>query len=197
MEASSISRYSKAVEYATIAHARQVRKSTGGPMIVHPYSVSMILLHHGYPIDLAIAGLLHDVVEDCKGYTIVDIEKEFGKDVANYVLNVTEVDKSLSWKQRKDAYIEHIKYADEYSRALCAADKIHNLLSLYTDMKEQGLSIFDKFNATQDETVWYYRTVCYAITKDGTEPAPIFKEYEKILNLFLDELCEKLLNLNE
>lgn len=41
------------------------------------------------------------LTEDCKGYTIADIEKEFGKDVANYVLNVTEVDKSLSWKQRK------------------------------------------------------------------------------------------------
>ena len=58
-------RYDAALALAARAHRDQVRKSTDLPYITHVVHVSVILIHHGFGEDLAIAGLLHDVVEDC------------------------------------------------------------------------------------------------------------------------------------
>jgi (p)ppGpp synthase/HD superfamily hydrolase len=58
-------RYDAALVLAARAHRDQVRKGTDIPYIAHPAHVSVILIRHGFGEELAIAGLLHDVVEDC------------------------------------------------------------------------------------------------------------------------------------
>ena len=57
--------------------------------------------------DCVIAGILHDVVEDTK-YTLNDIKKEYGDNVAKIVEEVTE-DKSLPWEERKQKAMNKIK----------------------------------------------------------------------------------------
>ena len=82
--------------FAINAHMGQIRKSEPDkPMIMHPIGVGMLLEEYGYDEKIVAAGYLHDVVEDTK-YTIFDIKKEFGDEVANLVMGATEPEKSLS-----------------------------------------------------------------------------------------------------
>src|SRR5262245_25515348 len=97
-------RYDAALALAARAHHEQMRKGTDIPYIAHPVHVSLILIRHGFAEDLAIAGLLHDVVEDTD-VPLDQIAAEFGDLVAQLVAAVSET-KTLdgaerSWEQRK------------------------------------------------------------------------------------------------
>lgn len=96
-------RYDAALKLAARAHRDQVRKGTDVPYIAHVAHVSAILLRHGFDEDLAIAGLLHDIVEDC-AVPLADIGKEFGERVARMVEAVSEQKRAdgvpLPWEQR-------------------------------------------------------------------------------------------------
>ncbi|MCR5399528.1 MAG: bifunctional (p)ppGpp synthetase/guanosine-3',5'-bis(diphosphate) 3'-pyrophosphohydrolase [Lachnospiraceae bacterium] len=85
-----ISLIEKAYKVAAEAHAEQVRKS-GEPYIVHPLYVANILADLEMDKETIAAGLLHDVAEDTD-WTIPDIEREFGEDVAHLVDGVTKLD---------------------------------------------------------------------------------------------------------
>jgi GTP pyrophosphokinase len=79
----------KALEYSTKAHINQVRKS-GEPYVVHPILVASIVSSVTNDESMAIAALLHDIVED----TIVninEIQELFGEDVAHLVDGLTKI----------------------------------------------------------------------------------------------------------
>lgn len=83
-----------AIYFATRAHTGQKRKTdTNVDMIFHPFTVGMILQSANASTNCVIAGILHDVVEDTK-YTMEDIQKEFGTQIAKIVEGVSE-NKSL------------------------------------------------------------------------------------------------------
>lgn len=99
----------KAKLFAIRAHMGQVRKSEPDkPMIMHPIGVGQLLESFGYNDNVVATGYLHDVVEDTK-YTIEDIEKEFGSDIASLVMGASEPDKSLSWEERKSIQLKKQK----------------------------------------------------------------------------------------
>lgn len=58
-------RFSRAVDYARIAHAAQFRKGSSIPYIYHLLGVASLVIEFGGNKDQAIAGLLHDTLEDC------------------------------------------------------------------------------------------------------------------------------------
>ena len=57
-------RMEEAMRFAAGAHAGQSRKGSDTPYFEHVAAVALILDRIGYPEDVLIAGLLHDVVED-------------------------------------------------------------------------------------------------------------------------------------
>jgi (p)ppGpp synthase/HD superfamily hydrolase len=175
-----------AINYMTKAHKDQYRKSNGLPKSSHLFSVATILMQYGYDKDIIITGLLHDVVEDCKEYTLDDIEKEFGKKISDYVSYVTEISKEYSWKERKDHAIETLKRAPFESKVVYAADKIHNLISLKEDYKIQGEKLWDSFNADKKSIIWYYNEICSSI-KQGYDNIPIFDEMIRVKEDFFGE----------
>ena len=79
----------KAIEFADSAHQGQYRKS-GEPFLMHPINVGLILASLKMDADTIIAGLLHDVVEDCE-IPISKVKKEFGKNVSVLVNGVTKL----------------------------------------------------------------------------------------------------------
>ena len=88
---SDLSIIDRAFEVAELAHRPQVRKS-GEPYITHPLAVTHILAELGIgPVTLA-ASLLHDTVEDTD-YTLDQLTKDFGPEVAMLVDGVTKLDK--------------------------------------------------------------------------------------------------------
>ena len=79
-----------ALEYSTQAHISQTRKS-GEPYIIHPILVASIVASITNDESMAIAALLHDVVEDTE-IGIKEIDKLFAEDVAHLVEGLTKID---------------------------------------------------------------------------------------------------------
>ena len=86
-----LSKILSAYQLAEKAHADQ-KRSSGEPYIIHPLAVADILLDLGMDTDTICVGLLHDVVEDTN-YTLDDIRKKFGQDVAMLVDGVTKLNR--------------------------------------------------------------------------------------------------------
>jgi len=171
-----------AIYFATKAHTDQKRKIENVNMIFHPFIVGMILEKAGCSEDLVAAGMLHDVVEDTD-YTFDDIEREFGKQVRDYVYDASEPDKTLSWEERKAHTVEFIKQAPFESKLLVAADKISNLeyiadgLEIYGEEKTWGV-----LKGSVDNQKWYYTNVYEGCILNQDKEHPIFKRYKSILN---------------
>ena len=70
-------RIADAVEFAVRAHGNQVRKGTSIPYVSHLFGVAALVLEGGGDEDLAIAGLLHDALEDTAA-TAAQVDKAFG-----------------------------------------------------------------------------------------------------------------------
>jgi (p)ppGpp synthase/HD superfamily hydrolase len=156
-------RVDAALALAAAAHRTQVRKGTDVPYIVHPVHVAMILFAHGYDEDLAIAGILHDVVEDC-GVPLERIGAEFGAGVAALVAAVSEIKtedagERRPWRVRKDEQLRHLARGDARTAALKAADALHNCSCTLADLRLHGPAAWDRFNAGAQDSVWYYREV--------------------------------------
>jgi (p)ppGpp synthase/HD superfamily hydrolase len=83
-------RIQQAVVFATQAHAGQKRRYTDDDYIVHPIAVAELVRINGGTEDQIMAALLHDTIEDTS-VTYGQLWKEFGKPVADLVLELTDV----------------------------------------------------------------------------------------------------------
>ena len=72
-------------------HTGQMRKS-GDAYITHPLAVATILAELGMTATTLCAALLHDTVEDTP-YTVEDLTRDFGEEIAMLVDGVTKLDK--------------------------------------------------------------------------------------------------------
>jgi len=155
-------RFEQALLFATRKHAGQLRKGTPAPYISHLIAVAGLVLEAGGDEDLAIAALLHDVVEDCGGKPMLkEVRRRFGKRVAKVVDGCTDTYETPkpAWKKRKKDYIRHLRTANADVRLVSAADKVHNLRHILTDYREDGEKIWERFNGKREGTVWYYRAL--------------------------------------
>ncbi|GGA84759.1 HD domain-containing protein [Ornithinibacillus halotolerans] len=172
----------KAKEFATHAHKGQKRKNSDADYITHPIRVAQRLESEGFSDELVCAGYLHDVVEDTI-YEIEDIEKHFGKKVAQLVAAHTE-DKSKSWKERKQHTIDVIKNGVKEVKYLIVADKLDNLLGLEKDLNTLGSVVWNNFNAGIADQKWYNESIVrYMRTGLSSEEIPnYFNEYEQAVS---------------
>ncbi len=172
----------KAKLFAIEAHMGQVRKSEPDkPMIIHPISVGQLLENFGYDENVVAAGYLHDVVEDTK-YTMKDIEREFGKDIANLVNDASEPDKSLTWEERKKYIIEHTKKLPLRNKLVICADKINNLEDLFLKFEKSGKRDFSAFKKGETFQKWYYTSIYESLILGEDKDLPIFKQLKDILD---------------
>ena len=123
----------KAYNFAITAHDSQQRIS-GIPYILHPTSVACILVELGMDTQSIVAALLHDVVEDTY-YSISDIEKNFGKEIANLVNGVTKLGK-IPFSSQEEEQSENLRKMliamSEDIRVIIIklADRLHNMRTI-------------------------------------------------------------------
>ena len=163
----------KAMTMALRAHEGQVRKEAPVPYIVHPVEVALILARHGFSDTVIAAGLVHDTVEDTP-VTIEEIRRELGDAVADIVAPVTH-DESLSWEQKKLAYIEAVREASDDVRAVSVADKIANARSLIAAAVAQGESVWTYFNRGREKKLWFEDAMCAMLHESWQHP--LVEEY--------------------
>ena len=132
-----------AFEFAQKAHADQKRKN-GEPYIQHSLRTAFVLTQIKADLETVVAGLLHDIPEDTE-YTLADIEKNFGEEVADLVEGITKLSKikyrgieryseslrKMFLAMAKDLRVILIKFAD----------RLHNLRTLESLPLEKRLRI--------------------------------------------------------
>jgi (p)ppGpp synthase/HD superfamily hydrolase len=155
-------RLQRAFRYAADKHAGQTRKQTAVPYLSHLMAVASLVLEAGGDEDMAIAALLHDVVEDCGGMPrLREVRKQFGSRVAKIVEGCTDafVEPKPEWMERKKNYLREVKHADAETRLVSAADKLHNVRAILADYRRDGESVWKRFSGKKEGTLWYYRAL--------------------------------------
>ena len=145
----------KALSFSIEAHKLQFRKS-GEPYIIHPILVASIVASITSDESMAIAALLHDVVEDTDT-TIVNIENLFGLDVAHLVGGLTKIDvirdkelvpsvsderlvaSALTFRKMLLASIEDVRVL-----VVKLCDRLHNMLTLDALAEHKQLRIAEE-----------------------------------------------------
>ena len=186
-------RINHAFAFAAKHHDRQVRKGTSLPYLTHPANVAVILTRYDQDEDTVIAGILHDVVEDCvrEGYMrdgLIDrIREKFGATVLDTVLAVTRRHESddgtpMSPEEQRDDYLARLVHADERARWVCAADKIHNASTILADLHRTSFpeSVWSRFKPGQDGTILFYRRVHDQLRQLGFR-TPIMEELRDVV----------------
>lgn len=147
--------------FATAAHAAvgQKRKYTFEPYIVHPTEVASIVASVPHTNEMLAAAYLHDTVEDT-GVSIVDIQVEFGNEVASLVGWLTDVSKPEDGNRavRKAIDREHTAMAPAAAQTVKLADLISNsrnimahdpaFAKVYLEEKRMLLEVLTRGDAT-------------------------------------------------
>ncbi|MFD0762186.1 RelA/SpoT family protein [Lutibacter aestuarii] len=150
----------KAFDLSVEAHSSQRRK-TGEPYIYHPIAVAKIVAYEiGLDTTSIVAALLHDVVEDTE-YTIEDIERLFGENVARIVNGLTKIS---HLKKDQDASVQ----AENFRKMLLTlnddvrvilikiADRLHNMQTMDAMPHEKQVKI-------SSETLYIYAPLAHRL----------------------------------
>jgi (p)ppGpp synthase/HD superfamily hydrolase len=175
-------RFNRALVYAARVHSTQFRKGTRHPYLSHLLGVASIVLAHGGDEDEAIAALLHDAVEDQGGKPrLQNIRQKFGARVAQIVAASSDTDTlpKPPWLERKQAYLRHLRSTNSSVRLVSAADKLHNARETLLDFRRQGASIWNRFHAGRELTLWYYREVTNILSRRG--PRALVRELKRVV----------------
>jgi (p)ppGpp synthase/HD superfamily hydrolase len=192
----TVTGYSDAINhafaFAAKHHDRQVRKGTKLPYLTHPANVAVILTRYGRSSDTVVAGILHDVIEDCvrDGQTREMLQQrigdKFGDKVLETVLGVTyrrhdDDGVELSTEDRKADYLERLLEANEEARWVCAADKVHNASSIVADLRRtvDPETVWSRFGGGKAQTARWYRQVYERLREVGFD-APIMAELDQV-----------------
>ena len=133
LPAPDVALVSRAFEFSESAHRGQYRKS-GEPYITHPLAVASILSQWRLDAQGLAAALLHDVMEDTS-VTKGELEKKFGKPVADMVDGVSKLDQ-IEFDSREEAQAESFRKMllamarDVRVILIKLADRLHNMRTL-------------------------------------------------------------------
>ncbi len=149
----------KAFNFSKKSHRNQYRQS-GVPYFEHPLEVSFILMNLKVGSDTISAALLHDVVEETR-FTISDIKKEFGEEIASIVEGLTNIDK-INFLNREDYKAENIRKIllattkDIRIMLIKLADRLHNMRTL--DICDE-----EKRKRISEETLEIYAPIAHKL----------------------------------
>jgi len=180
-------RFDDAVQYASIVHGGQTRKSTGIPYLAHVLSVAALVLDHGGDEDQAIAGLLHDAAEDAGGEERLNhIRARFGDRVADIVdvCSDTLEDPKPPWRKRKETFLARLPEASGDALLVVAADKLHNAGSILRDYQLMGDALWSRFTAGRDGQLWYYGEIVPILLEQF--PSPLVNELAHTVERLLE-----------
>lgn len=134
-----------AFDLAMDAH-KDVRRKSGEPYILHPIEVAIIVSKEiGLGKTSIVAALMHDVVED-SDYTLEDIQRMFGSEIARIIDGLTKIsgifDKDIS-VQAENFRKMLLTISDDVRVILIKlADRLHNMRTMESmkDFKQRKIA---------------------------------------------------------
>ena len=143
----------RAFEYAKKKHEGQLRAYSYLPYFSHPKYVAEIIKQLTKSDILTASALLHDVVEDTET-TIEEIDKQFGKEVAALVDELTNKPSERGDREKKEYMYEKIRTLSHDAFTIKLAVRFHNILFLETDCRTNEQFSFLK---------WYYENTVFIL----------------------------------
>lgn len=183
-------RVEQAIKAATVLHDGQYRKGPiAVPFVSHVLSVAMLLREFTDDETTIVAAVLHDTLEDTD-YTVEELTEDFGKDVAELVLTLTEPPKSevSDWLERKKIYAEQLKHGSVAAVQIAAVDKMHNFRSMVEDYYNDHNAFLQDFGKKIDLRLEAYQRISNVINNrlDG----PIINEFNNVFETYKEFLYE-------
>ena len=105
----------------------------------------------------------------------------FGDEVGRIVEGCTDADTHPKppWLERKQAYIDRLAEEDRSVLLVSASDKLHNARSIVRDLREVGDTVWDRFSATKDQTLWYYRSLVTGYRSNPAHTPALIDELDR------------------
>lgn len=154
-----IEKFIQGIALSEKAHRGQIRKGTSVEYFSHPLAVAGDVLGRGGSYDQAIAGLCHDILEDCGPQYREEI-RALGDDVLAIVEDASDCIKGegpkLGWYIRKLEYLLNFQNKNPLSFLVVACDKIHNSTDTVRESHIQGYECLTKFRAPPEMVCWYF-----------------------------------------
>jgi len=186
-------RINHALAFAAKHHDQQVRKGTRAPYLTRPANVAIILTRYGRDDYTVVAGILHDVIEDCVldayPHSMLEqrIGEKFGSEVLDMALSVTprRVDDDgieLSSDDRRDDYLERLGSATDSARWVCAADELHNANTILADLRRtiDPSTVWSRFSGGRDHIIHSHRRVYDRLIELGFD-GEIMREFGAVI----------------
>lgn len=181
-------RINHAFAFAAKHHDRQVQKGMRLPYLTHAPNVAVILTRYGQDEQTVVAGILHDVVEDCvreshsRDTLMQRMGDKFGEDVVDTLLSVsirtTDDDGvQLAADEQREDMLDRLAKASDRARWICAADQLHDASTLLADLRRtiDPDTVWSRFAAGRESTARWYRRVHDRLREVGFS-APIMDE---------------------
>jgi (p)ppGpp synthase/HD superfamily hydrolase len=121
------------------------------PYLAHLLSVSALVIENGGSEDEAIAGLIHDAIEDA-GVSPEVIASQLGQSITDLVLELSEPKGDMPWRERKLVYIRQIREGSRSAVLVSLADKTHNTLAY---LKGARIKAKDGSQSKTEQTLWF------------------------------------------
>lgn len=109
-----------------------VKRKSGEPYITHPLAVATIAAEIGMDTTTVVAALLHDTVEDTD-YSLEELSRDFGSEVARLVDGVTKLDKVVLGSAAEAETIRKMIVAmaeDPRVLVIKVSDRLHNMRTM-------------------------------------------------------------------
>lgn len=187
----------EALQFTFNLHGRDARKAGNVPYMAHLLSVCAMAQGDGGDEDEAIAALLHDTLEDKPEETNrTEIAERFGERVAAIVETSTDTPPDYKggakppWRQRKQAYLVHVRSADPGLLRVTVADKIDNARSILADYARMGDELWKRFKVGREDQLWYYESAVAAYDEAGFR-GPLLEELRRLVNEMRSQTTRK------
>ena len=176
MTATNTAQYSKRVDEALTlvadAFRNHIRKGSRTPYLFHLLQVATWVGEYGGSEDQMIAALLHDYLEDIEGATESFLTDRFGEHVTSLVVALSDSTTYPKdpWLPRKERYVRSLSQATAEIKLISVCDKLHNAETIVRDLPSLGDVVWQRFTATPEQSLWYYRAVTKALARDFSHP---------------------------
>jgi len=150
----------------------------------HLLGTCSIALEYGADEVEAIAALLHDAIEDGEPTAAARATVwSFGPDVGRIVegCTVSDTHPKPPWRRRKEKYLASLATRDRSTLLVSASDKLHNAHSIVGDLRGIGDRVWERFSASKQETLWYYRSLVTAYRANPAHTQALVDELDRMV----------------
>ncbi|MBR4976251.1 MAG: hypothetical protein IKY61_04295, partial [Thermoguttaceae bacterium] len=101
------------------------------------------------------------------------IRERFGDFVADVVLETSDsttadANRKAPWRERKEAYLAHLRTGSEAAALVSGCDKLDNITSLTRAMRlAGGEATLSRFKGGSVGLIWYYESVAAVLKERG------------------------------